>query len=266
MHTAGNSPDLRTPFAAETPTGELFDELERARSKRTRQQLGDEIITRTLPVADRLASHYYGRGVPAEDLQQVARAALVQATRRFKGGGESAFIAFAVPSIRGELKRYFRDREWTVRPPRRIQEARLAIVNAHMELIQQLGHEPTVAELAEATGFDECTIREAQGVGHCYRPDSLDRPLGDVGDAGTLGSAMGELDPGFGLADARIALEPLLGRLSPRDRKLITLRYFEGLTQSETGRRIGISQMQVSRVESRILKEFRRALKPDEAA
>lgn len=264
--TSSKSSPNRSASGTDARTVELFDELERARTKRARQRLCDEIITHTMPLADRLASHYYGRGVAAEDLQQVARTALVQAMRRFRGGGQNAFIAFAVPSIRGELKRYFRDREWTVRPPRRIQEARLAIVNAHEKLTQELGREPGVEELAAATGFDACTIREAQGVGHCYRPDSLDQPLGESGDAGTLGTTTGELEPGFGKADARITLEPLLAQLSPRDRKLIVLRYFEGLTQKETGRQIGISQMQVSRVESRILKDFRAALKPDEAA
>ena len=264
--TSNTSSPNRPASGMDIRTLELFDELERARTKRARDRLCDEIITRTLPVADRLASHYYGRGVPADDLQQVARAALVQAMRRFRGGGQNAFIAFAVPSIRGELKRYFRDREWTVRPSRRIQEARLAIIKAHGDLMQELGREPTVGELAEASGFDAGTIREAQGVGHCYRPESLDRPLGDTDNAGTLATVTGALDSGFGRAEARIALEPLLERLAPRDRTLIMLRYFDGLTQRETGQRIGISQMQVSRIESRVLKEFRLALEPDEAA
>lgn len=270
MHAAhgssSNKPSHQPASETDLTTGELFDELERARTKRVRQQLCDEIIIRTLPIADRLASHYKHRGVSIDDLQQVARAALVQAMRRFRGGGENAFLAFAIPSIRGELKRHFRDREWTVRPPRRIQEARLAIVNAHDELIQQLGHEPTVEELAAATGFDECTIREAQGVGHCYQPHSLDRPFNDSDAAGTLATSTGELEPGFEEAEARVAIGPLLDQLAPRDRKLIMLRFFEGLTQSETGREIGISQMQVSRVENRILKEFRLVLEPNEAA
>ncbi len=261
-----HNPTHYTGSEGDRPTVELFDELEHARTKRARQQLCEEIIVRTLPVADRLAGHYRYRGVPIDDLQQVARAALVQAMRRFRGGGEAAFLAFAIPSIRGELKRHFRDREWTVRPPRRVQEARLAILNAHSELIQELGHEPSAAELAAVTGLDESTIREAQGVGHCYQPDSLDRPFDDSGTAGTLATSRGALEPGFDEAEARVAIGPLLEQLSPRDRKLIMLRFFEGLTQSETGRQIGISQMQVSRVESRILKEFRLALEPDEAA
>jgi RNA polymerase sigma-B factor len=261
-----NDKSHRPGFESELQTGQLFEELEHARTQRARQQLCDEIIIRTLPVADRLASHYKYRGVSIDDLQQVARAALVQAMRRFRGGGENAFLAFAIPSIRGELKRHFRDREWTVRPPRRIQEARLAIINAHNELIQELGHEPTANELAAATGFDEHTIREAQGVGHCYQPDSLDRPFDDSDSAWTRGTATGDVEPGFEEAEARIAVGPLLNQLAPRDRKLIMLRFFEGLTQKETGRQIGISQMQVSRIESRILKEFRLALAPNEAA
>lgn len=258
IHEPGSESNLQTV--------ELFDALERARSERARQRLCDELIIRTMPMADRLASHYKYRGVSLDDLQQVARAALVQAMRRFQGGGQSAFLAYAIPSIRGELKRYFRDRGWTIRPPRRIQEARLAIVNAHDELLQELGREPSVNELATATGFDEDTIREAQGVGHCYQPDSFDRPFDDADGGRSFGASTGDADPGFDQAEARIALSPLLDRLAPRDRKLIMLRFFEGLTQRETGRQIGISQMQVSRVESRILKEFRLFLEPDEAA
>jgi RNA polymerase sigma-B factor len=258
VHKSGSESGLQTV--------ELFDALEHARNERTRQEICDELIIRTLPIADRLASHYKYRGVAIDDLQQVARAALVQAMRRFRGGGESAFLAFAIPSIRGELKRHFRDRGWTVRPPRRVQEARLAIVNAHDQLIQELGHEPSVSELAIATGFDEDTIREAQGVGHCYQPDSFDRPFDDSDGARSFGDSKGEVDPGFEQAEARVAIGPLLDQLAPRDRKLIMLRFFEGLTQRETGRQIGISQMQVSRVESRILNELRLFLAPDEAA
>lgn len=221
--------------------------------------LCNEIIERTVPVADRLAAHYSGRGVPIDDLRQVARAALVQAMRRFHGAGEHAFLAYAVPSIRGELKRYFRDMGWMVRPPRRIQEARLAINNIHGDLSNELGREPSVDELAAETGLDADTVSDAKGADHCYRPESLDRPRGDDTHA-TVGDGTGCDDPAFDQAEARLLIGPLLDQLAPRDRTLIMLRFFKGMTQSEVGKRIGISQMQVSRVESRILQGFRDAL------
>ena len=250
---------------SEPRTAELLDQLDSLtgqtpKQREQRQRLCDEIITRTLPVADRLAAHYGGRGVPMDDLRQVARTALVQAMRRFHGAGEHAFLDYAVPSIRGELKRYFRDMGWMVRPPRRIQEARLVINDVQSDLSNELGREPSAQEVAEQTGLDPDTVSAARGADHCYRPDSLDRPRGDDDQARTAGDATGEFDPGFSQAEARVLVWPLLEQLSPRDRKLIILRFFKGMTQSEVGERIGISQMQVSRVEARILQGFREAL------
>ena len=250
---------------SEPPTAELLEQLDSLTGqtpaqRAERQRLCDEIITRTLPVADRLAAHYAGRGVPTDDLRQVARTALVQAMRRFHGTGEHAFLAYAVPSIRGELKRYFRDMGWMVRPPRRIQEARLAVNEVQCELSTELGREPSTEELAERTGLDPDTVCAARGADHCYRPESLDRPRGDDDRAQTVGDVTGEFDPGFSQAEARVVIWPLLEQLSPRDRKVILLRFFKGLTQSEVGKRIGISQMQVSRVEARILRGFRETL------
>jgi RNA polymerase sigma-B factor len=264
--SSGNKTARLPGSHSELLIGDLFDEFEYSRSTDVRQQLLDEIVIRMVPVADRLASHYNSRGVSTDDLQQVARAALVHASRRFRGGGEGAFLAFVIPSIRGELKRYFRDRGWTVRPPRRIQEARLAMINARSSLLQELGREPSVIELAETTGFEERTIREAQGVGHCYQPESLDQPADDSHGSWIPSASTGAVDSGFEEAEARMALRPLLNQLPARDRELIVLRFFEGLTQTETGRQLGISQVQVSRDESRILKELRLALAPNEAA
>ena len=263
-HQSKLSPDITND--GQPPTVELLEQLdeltgETPAKRAQRQRLCDEIITRTLPVADRLAAHYGGRGVPMDDLRQVARTALVQAMRRFRGGGEHAFLAYAVPSIRGELKRYFRDMGWMVRPPRRIQEARLAVNDVQSDLSNELGREPNIQELAELTGFDPDTVSAARGADHCYRPESLDRPRGvDDDQARTVGDAKGDFDPGFDQAEARVVIWPLLDDLAPRDRKLIILRFFKGMTQSEVGKRIGISQMQVSRVEARILQGFREAL------
>jgi RNA polymerase sigma-B factor len=241
-------------------TRDLLGELDDATTGRRRDELCNEIITRTLPVADRLAKRYRGRGVATEDLCQVARTALVQAMRRFHGSGENAFLAYAVPSIRGELRRYFRDKGWVVRPPRRIQEARLAINGAHSELAHGLGREPTDQEIAHATGLDVALVNDAKCVDHCYQPESIDRPIAEDSPAATVAEATGDIDPAFRQAEARVVLKPLLARLADRDRTVIMLRFFDGLTQTEVGRRVGISQMQVSRVEARILRGFREAL------
>jgi RNA polymerase sigma-B factor len=262
-HQSTLSPDITND--GEPPTVELLKQLDELTGQTPeqsaqRQRLCDEIITRTLPVADRLAAHYGGRGVPTDDLRQVARAALVQAMRRFHGAGEHAFLAYAVPCIRGELKRYFRDMGWMVRPPRRIQEARLALNGVQEDLSNELGRDPNTRELADHAGLDPDTVKAARGADHCYRPESLDRPRGDDDGARTVGDATGEFDPGFSQAEARVLVWPLLEQLPPRDRKLIILRFFNGMTQSEVGERIGISQMQVSRVEARILQGFREAL------
>ena len=262
-HQSKLSPDITND--GEPPTVELLKQLdeltgETPAKRAERQRLCDEIITRTLPVADRLAAHYGGRGIPMDDLRQVARTALVQAMRRFHGAGERAFLAYAIPCIRGELKRYFRDMGWMVRPPRRIQEARLTLNDVQSDLSNELGREPSAQELADLTGLDPDTVNAARGADHCYRPDSLDRPRGDDDGGRTVGDVTGEFDPAFSQAEARVLIWPLLEQLPPRDRKLIILRFFNGMTQSEVGERIGISQMQVSRVESRILRGFRETL------
>lgn len=241
-------------------TRSLLSELDEIDDPRRRAEMCDEIITLTVPVADRIAKRYRGRGIPTEDLCQVARTALVQAMRRFRGSDDRSFLAYAVPSIRGELRRHFRDKGWVVRPPRRIQEARLAVNAARAELVHELGREPDVDEVAAATGIDAGLVHSALGVDHCYQPESIDRPVADDSSGTTVQDLSGQIDSGFDQAEARVVIEPLIDRLESRDRALIMLRFFDGLTQTEVGRRIGISQMQVSRVEARILRGFREAL------
>lgn len=240
------------------PTRDFVRQLSDAQTPEQRRELCDQIIESAVPLADRLAGRYRGRGIPIDDLRQVARAALVQAVRRFRSAGRESFLAYAVPCIRGELRRHFRDAGWTVRPPRRIQEARAAVTSARSDLQHSLGHDPSIAELAAATDLPEETVAEAGGVGHCFQPDSLDKPMADSETA--VGEALGATDPGFEAAEARAMIGPLLKTLAPRDRLLISLRFFTGLTQSETGKRIGVSQMQVSRLEARILRTFREDL------
>jgi RNA polymerase sigma-B factor len=258
--TSGTSSATTESRESDDPTQDLVRQLSEARSAEQRQQLCAQIIESTIPVADRLAARYRGRGIPLDDLRQVARAALVQAMRRFRGAGRESFLAYAIPCMRGELRRYFRDSGWVVRPPRRIQEARAAASRAREDLQHDLGHDPSAEDVAQVTGLPVETVREAGAAGHCFQPDSLDQPLGDTDADSSVGDNVGALEPGYQEAEARAMVEPLLDELGQRDRTLITLRFFEGLTQSEVGQRIGISQMQVSRVEARILREFREAL------
>ena len=238
-------------------THELFALLEHTTDARERGSLRDEVVTLNLSVADGIASRYSGRGVPQEDLQQVARLALVRVVQSFRLDRECDFLAYAVPSIRGALKRHFRDTGWTVRPPRRVQEAQLLMNSCRPELTQRLGREPTVPEMAAAIGATEETVIEALAVDSCYSPDSLDRPMDPEGGNVTLGGCIGRDDPEFDLCEQRTVLGPLIKNLSERDRRVLELRFVEGLTQTEVGRAIGVSQMQVSRILSRILGDLR---------
>ncbi|WP_148572453.1 sigma-70 family RNA polymerase sigma factor [Nocardioides caldifontis] len=239
-------------------THDLFLALEESSDEEERSRLRDELVTLNLSVADGIASRYSNRGVPQDDLQQVARLALVRVVRDFRLDRECDFLAYAVPSIRGALKRHFRDAGWTVRPPRRVQEAQLLMNSCRPELVQRLGREPTVPEMAAAIGVGEETVIEALAVDSCYSPDSLDRPM-DVDGSGsaTLGGCIGEEDPAFVLSEHRTVLGPLIRELSDRDRRVLELRFVEGLTQTEVGKAIGVSQMQVSRILSRILGDLR---------
>jgi RNA polymerase sigma-B factor len=241
-------------------THDLFEKLERCGDPSARQRLLDEIVTLNLDVADGIASRYANRGVPVDDLVQVARLALVRVAQHFALDRECDFLAYAVPSIRGALKRYFRDCGWTVRPPRRVQEAQLCMNAARPALTQTLGREPTVTELADETGLGEETVIEALAADSCYSPDSLDRPLGVEGHSASVGTSIGRDEPGFDLCEHRTMLAPMLRNLSERDRRVIELRFVEGLTQSEVGREIGVSQMQVSRILARILGQLREGL------
>lgn len=240
-------------------TRELFAERSATTDPEDRRRLLDELVTLNLPVADSLAQRYSARGLPLEDLVQEARLALVRVVESFRPEYGHDFLSYAVPSILGALRKQFRDSGWTVRPPRRIQEAQQAINQTRSDLLQQLGREPRVSELAAALDLDEETVIEALSADGCYTPASLDRPVGGEADtdARTLGSVLGGEDPDFASCEARVVLKPLLARLEDRDRTVLRLRFVEGLTQREVGEAIGVTQMQVSRILSRIFNTLR---------
>jgi RNA polymerase sigma-B factor len=259
--SAGELQDRRSADGVRSArAAELLAELAREPEGARRAAIVEEVVLLHLGLADALAGRYAARGVPSEDLVQVARLALVRAVHGFRPELESDFLAYAVPSIRGALKRHFRDHAWTVRPPRRVQEAQLMLNAARPELCQQLGREPTVAEAAVALGLDEETVVEALSVDSCYSPDSLDRPVDSDEGALELAGCIGADDPNYALTESRTVLEPLLQALPPRDRQVLHLRFVQGLTQSEVGQQIGVTQMQVSRILSRLLAHLREGL------
>lgn len=230
----------------------------RASAGPVRERYENEVVRLHLPVALDLARRYHGRGLPADDLDQVASLGLVKAVRAFDPTLGHDFLSFAVPTVRGELRRYFRDAGWVVRPPRSVQEAQPEVVVAEAELVQRLGRQPGVEEIAVHLGIEEALVRECQDAAGCFHPVSLDAPHLTEADSPT--STLGSLDPAFASAEARLALQPLLDRLGERERVMLRMRFFEHRTQAEIGAAVGLSQEQVSRVLAGVLARLRRAL------
>jgi len=207
------------------------------------------LVERFLPLARQLARRYQRPEEPFDDLFQVACLGLVKAIDRFDLSRDVAFSSYAVPTILGEIKRYFRDRTWSVRVPRDLQELALRVDRKVSELSTDLRRAPTVPEIAEAVGIEEEEVLEALEASGAYRATSLSTPRGNEDEAGeTLGDTVGTSEEGFGLAENRATLEQLMRAVTPREREVLRLRFEEDLTQAEIGERIGVSQMQVSRI------------------
>src|SRR4051794_231126 len=207
------------------------------------------LVERFLPLARQLARRYQRPEEPFDDLFQVASLGLVKAIDRFDLSRDVAFSSYAVPTILGEIKRYFRDRTWSVRVPRDLQELALRVDRKVTQLSTDLRRQPTVSEIAEAIGIDEEQVLEALEASGAYRATSLSLPRSNEDEAGeTLGDTVGTSEEGFGLAENRATLEQLMRAVTPREREVLRLRFEEDLTQAEIGERIGVSQMQVSRI------------------
>ncbi len=208
----------------------------------------DALVERFLPLARSLARRYQHSTEPIDDLVQIASLALLKAIDRFDASQGTAFSTFAVPTIVGELKRHFRDRTWTVRPPRALQELTLRLERAVARLSTCLDRAPTVSELAADLGIDEEQILEALQARGGRAGVSLEAPRSGEDDELTLQDTLGGPDDGFRLAESRVLLEDLTAGLSARSREVLRLRFEQDLTQAEIGELIGISQMQVSRL------------------
>jgi RNA polymerase sigma-B factor len=210
----------------------------------------EAIVERFLPLARQLAARYQRPDEPFDDVYQVACFGLVKAVDRFDVGRGVAFSSYAVPTIMGEIKRHFRDRTWAVRVPRDLQELALRVDRVVTELTRELGRAPSVDEVARAIDAEPEEILEAMQASSAYRATSLETPRagGDNEPGDTLGDSVGIVDDGFHRAEQRAVLHALMRSLTPREREVVRLRFEEDLTQAAIGERIGVSQMQVSRV------------------
>jgi RNA polymerase sigma-B factor len=238
---------------------EVRDLFERARAG---DQLAREtLIRRFLPLARQLAARYRRGSEPHEDLVQVASLALVKAVDRFELGRDVAFTSYAVPTILGELKRHFRDTGWDLHVPRSLQERTARVDTAVAELKMRLGRSPTTDELAEELDIPVEDVVEALAVGTEARTLSLDAPLRDgEDDAATFGETLGDLDGGFSSVENGEAVRAAMTSLHRREREILRLRFVEELTQEEIGRRVGLSQMHISRLLRRTLARLREEL------
>jgi RNA polymerase sigma-B factor len=215
----------------------------------------DQVVEINMQVAVDVARRYRSRGVAIEDLEQVAYLGLVKAARGFDPERATDFLSYAVPTIRGEVRRYFRDHGWTVRPPRTVQQAQARITAVESDLCQELGRAPRPTEIAERLELDLDLVVEALAANGCFVPTSLDAAPADA--EGGIGERLGEADASFDSAEARVALKPLLSHLDRRERIMLEMRFFKGSTQAEIGEVLGITQMQVSRLLSALLGRLR---------
>lgn len=236
-------------------TGELF-------LRRDEPAVREELIERYLTLAQNLARRYQRSGQPLEDLVQIASIGLIKAVDGFDPSRGVSFESYAVPTILGELKRYHRDRGWSVRMPRRLQENALRLKDAVPRLSQELGRSPTIKEIAERADLSEEDVLEALDAQDAYASLSLDAPIDETGEGSTLADRVATADDDLELVEEWAEFEPHLRALPERERQIIIMRFFRDWTQSEIAEKLGISQMHVSRLLSQTLRTLRDAVQP----
>ncbi len=230
-------------------------------SEADRSRLRDDLVRLHLPLVEHFARRFLNRGEPFDDLLQVGTIGLIKAVDRFDTERGVEFSTYATPTIVGEIKRHFRDRGWAIRVPRRLQELRITLTASTAELTQTLGRSPTVKELAEAMGTTQEEIIEGLESANAYSTLSLDAPDSHgEGGAPSMIDVIGSDDEALEHVENRETIKPLLEALEPREKQILTLRFFRGMTQSQIAAEIGISQMHVSRLLSRTLTQLREAL------
>ena len=254
--TDASSRDVATP--------ELFQEYHRTRDPKLREKL---ILAHTNLVRY-LARKFANRGEPLEDLIQVGMIGLINAIDRFDPNRGIRFATYATPTIVGEIRRYFRDRGWAIKVPRRLQELSLAATKAMDCLAQELDRAPTIAEIASRLNIEEQQALEAVELGDLYDLPSLDGELGDDSDdsRSVLADYVGEVDLSLARFEQRARLSQALSALPPRERQIIQLRFFANLSQTEVAKRMKISQMHVSRLQQRALQRLRALVRQEDTA
>jgi RNA polymerase sigma-B factor len=265
--SGGGTRASSSPWRGDSTAGEyehltpLFTELaETAGSDPRRLALRDDLVTGHLPLAEHIATRFSHRGVPREDLVQVATVGLINAVDRFEPDRGSDFLSFAVPTIMGEVRRHFRDASWSMRVPRRLKELNLSISAASSELSQRLGRAPTPSEIATHLELSQEDVYEGLEAGNAYHSVSLDEALSADSDSDPLADTLGEEDAGLEGVENHESLRPLIQDLAERERQILTLRFFMNMTQTQIADRVGISQMHVSRLLARTLERLREGL------
>ena len=247
--------------ASKLRSAELFAELNGDDTGQSaRRTARDDLVHLHLPLVEHCARRFRNRGEPFEDLVQVGTIGLLKSIDRFDSDRGVEFSTYATPTIIGEIKRYFRDKGWAIRVPRRLQELRMQIGATTAELTQSLGRSPTPRELAEAIGCSVEEIIEGIESSNAYSTLSLD--ASDDGDemGGSMLDAIGVEDENLEHVEIRESLKPLLDALEPREKKILLLRFFKNKTQTQIAEEIGVSQMHVSRLLSRTLEQLRSSL------
>ena len=217
----------------------------------------DAIVERCLPLAEHIAQRYRNRGEPLDDLIQTARMGLVHAVNRFNVDNGADFLAFAVPTVAGEVRKHFRDRGWAVKVPRRVKDLQVQLNRARSELSQQLGRSPNATEIAQHLGIDRDLVIDATFAGSNYSVLSTDSVSGSDDTHPTVADRLGAIDPGIDKVLQVETVRPLIAALPERQRTVLTLRFFEDMTQTEIAKHIGCSQMHVSRILAKALDTLR---------
>ncbi|MFE3324782.1 RNA polymerase sigma factor SigF [Streptomyces sp. NPDC059176] len=228
-----------------------------------RAELRNRLVRMHLPLVEHLARRFRNRGEPLDDLTQVATIGLIKSVDRFDPDRGVEFSTYATPTVVGEIKRHFRDKGWAVRVPRRLQELRLSLTTATAELSQQHGRSPTVHELAERLGISEEEVLEGLESANAYSTLSLDVPDTDD-ESPAVADTLGAEDEALEGVEYRESLKPLLEDLPPREKRILLLRFFGNMTQSQIAQEVGISQMHVSRLLARTLAQLREKLLVEE--
>ena len=229
-----------------------------------RAELRNDLVTGHLALAEHIAARFSNRGVPREDLVQVATLGLINAVDRFQPDRGTDFLSFAVPTVMGEVRRHFRDASWAMHVPRRLKELNLAINAASAELSQRLGRAPTPSELGRHLDLSPEQVYEGLEAGNAYHSMSLDEALSPDSDSEPLGDKLGRPDAALDGVENYESLRPLIEQLPERERTILTLRFFRHMTQTQIAEHIGISQMHVSRLLARTLQQLRSGLLDDE--